>query len=46
MDIKLLLAFQQAMRTYAGNLIYDVRLQVNGGDRLVKKIFQCVGALF
>ena len=45
-DIKILLAFQQDVRTYAGNLIYGVRLQVNVGDKLAKKIFQCVAALF
>ena len=45
-DIKIVLALQQDVRTYAGNLIYGVRLQVNVRDRLAKKIFQCVGALF
>ena len=45
-DIKIVLALQQDVRTYAGNLIYDVRLQVNVRDRLAKKVFQCVGALF
>ena len=35
-DIKILLALQQDMRTYAGNLIYGVRLQVNVGDKLTK----------
>ena len=46
MDIKILLVMQKDVRTYAGILIYDVRLQVNVRDRLAKKIFQCVAALF
>ena len=45
-DIKVLLALQQYVRTYVGNLIYGVRLQANVGDRLAKNIFQCVAALF
>ena len=45
-DIKILLALQQYVRTYAGNLIYGVRLLVNVRDKLAKNIFQCVGALF
>ena len=36
--INILLVLQQDVRTYAGNLIYGVRLQVNMGDRLAKKI--------
>ena len=43
---KILLALQEDVRTYVGNLIYGVRLQLNVGDRLTKKIFQCVGAFF
>ena len=35
----ILLALQKDVRTYAGNLIYGVRLQVNVGDRLAKKEF-------
>ena len=46
MDIKILLVLQKDVRTYEGILIYDVRLQVNVRDRLAKKIFQCVAALF
>ena len=42
----MLLALQQDVRTYAGNLVYGVRLQVKVGDRLAKKIFQRVAALF
>ena len=38
-DIKTLLALQQDVRTYAGNLINGVSLQVNVGDRLAKKFF-------
>ena len=38
-DIKTLLALQQDVRTYAGNLINGASLQVNLGDRLAKKIF-------
>ena len=45
-DIKILFASQQNLRTYTGSLIYGVRLQVNVGDRLAKKISQCVAALF
>ena len=45
-DIKILLALQQDVRTYAGNLIYGLRLQVSVGDRLAKKIFQGLVALF
>ena len=45
-DIKIFLTLQQDVRTYAGNLIYGSRLQVNVGDRLAKKIFQCVAAFF
>ena len=37
--IKILLVLQQDVRTYAGNLIYGVRLQVNLGDRLAKKSY-------
>ena len=33
---KIPFGFQQDARTYAGNLIYDVRLLVNVGDRLAK----------
>ena len=40
------MALQQSVDTYAVNLIYDVRLQVNVEDRLGKKFFQCVVALF
>ena len=36
-DIKILLAYQQDVLTYAGNLMYGVRLQVNARDRLAKK---------
>ena len=36
-DIKILSALQQVIRSYAGNLIYGVRLQVNVGDILAKK---------
>ena len=36
-DIKILLAYQQDVLTYADNLMYGVRLQVNAGDRLAKK---------
>ena len=36
-DIKILYALQQVIRSYAGNLIYGVRLQVNVGDILAKK---------
>ena len=43
-DLHLLLVFQQGVRTNAGNLIYGVRLQVNVGDSLAKKKFQCVTA--
>ena len=32
------------MRTHVGNLIYGVTLQVNVGDRLAKKIIQCIAA--
>ena len=35
-DTEILLALQQDVRTYAGNLIYGVRLQVNVGDRFKK----------
>ena len=45
-DIKILLALQQNIHTYAGNLIYGVRIQVNVGDRMAKKILQCVAATF
>ena len=44
-DIKISLALQQDVWTYAGKLVYGVRLQMNMnvGDRLTKKeIFQCV----
>ena len=44
-DIKILFVFQQDLRTNAGNLIYDLRLQLNMGDSLAKTIFQCVTAL-
>ena len=46
MDIKILLAHQQDVCTYASNLISDVTLQVNVEGRLAKNIFQYVGALF
>ena len=36
-DIKILLAYQQDVFTYADNLMYDVRLQVNAGDKIAKK---------
>ena len=39
-DIKILFALQQDARTYAGNLIYGARLEVNVGDILTKTIFQ------
>ena len=42
--IKILLALQQDIRTFVDILIYGVRLQVNVGDRLAKKIFQCIAA--
>ena len=45
-EIKVLLAPQQDICTYAGKLIHGVRLQVNVGDKLAKKIFQHVPALF
>ena len=45
-DIKILLAHQQYVRTYAGNLIFGVKLQVNVGDRLAERIFHCNAALF
>ena len=45
-DFKILLALQQDVRAYTDNLIYDVRLPVNLEDRLAKKIFQWVAALF
>ena len=38
-DIKILFALQQDVRTYAGNLIYGVRLQADVRDRLAKKSF-------
>ena len=38
-DLKILFALQQDMRTYAGNSIYVLRLQVNVGDRLAKSLF-------
>ena len=38
-DIKILLALQQDVRTYAGNLIYGVRLQVNGEINSLNKSF-------
>ena len=41
-----LASLQQDVRTYTGNLIYDVRLQLNLKDRLAKKIFQYIAALF
>ena len=44
--IKILFALQQGLRTYAGNLIYGIRLEVNMRDRLAKRIFQCVAASF
>ena len=40
-DIKILLALQQDVPTCSGNLIYGVRLQLNVGDRLAKKIMRC-----
>ena len=46
MDIKIILAHQQDVYTYAGNLTSDVTLQVNVEGRLAKNIFQYVGALF
>ena len=46
LDIKILLALSQDVRIYADNLIYGVRLHVNVGDGLAKKIFQSVDALF
>ena len=36
---KILLALQQDVRTYAGNSIYGVRLDMNVGYKLAKKIF-------
>ena len=39
-------SLQQDVRTYTGNLIYDVRLQLNLKDRLAKKNFQYIAALF
>ena len=45
-DSEILLALRQGVRTYAGNLIYDKRLQLNVEDRLAKKIFQYIAALF
>ena len=45
-DIKMLFAPQQDVRSYAGNLIHGVRLQVKVGERVAKIIFQCVAALF
>ena len=41
-DINIFFTHQQDVRIYTGTLIYGVRLQVNVGDRLAKKIFQCV----
>ena len=38
-DIKLLYAFQQDIREYAGNLIYGVRLQMYVGNRLAETLF-------
>lgn len=37
--IKIHYAFQQDGCTYAGNLVYGVRLQVNMRERLVKTLF-------
>ena len=45
-DIEILMALQQDARTYTGNLMYVIRLQVYLGDSLAKKIFQSVAALF
>ena len=45
-DIEILMALQQDARTYTGNLMYIIRLQVYLGDSLAKKIFQSVAALF
>ena len=38
-NIKLLYAFQQDIREYAGNLIYGVRLQMDVGNRLAETLF-------
>ena len=46
MDIKIFFALQQDVRAYAGDLINGIKLKVNMGDRLPKKIFQCIAALF
>ena len=43
---EILFALQQDVHSCTGNFIYDVRLQVNTGDKLAKKIFPCVYALF
>ena len=45
-DGKIILALQQDECTYGGNLIYSIRLHMNVEDRLAKKLFQCVAALF
>ena len=45
-DIKILLALQEDVHTNADNLIHGVKLQANVADRLAKKNFQCVDALF
>ena len=39
MDIKTLYAFQQDARSYAGNLIYGVRLQTDVGNRLAETCY-------
>ena len=38
-DIKLLYAFQQDIREYAGNLIYGVRLQMDVRNKLAETLF-------